>query len=569
MLDMVSVLSYSIISPLGDTAATNYAAVSQGRSGVKAWQEHWEIPGTFMASLFDEGLLAHVRKDGLTRLESLALASIHDAMSGMDLSPKRERTMLVLSTTKGNIELLGTDTASERVLPISSAVMIAKALRLTTTPIVVDNACVSGLSALILAQRLIETDACDRAIVCGVECQSKFIISGFQSLKAMSSGPCRPFDIDRMGLNLGEAVATMVLGRTAGCGWSLSKGAQRNDAYHLGSPSKEGLGAAMVLREVTDGVPLSDIGFINAHGTATLFNDQMESVAIERAGLSAVPVNGLKGCYGHTMGACGLVETIISMQALDHGVVLPTKGFAERGVSGKIKVSSEGVKEIKGQSFVKMLSGFGGCNVAVLMTKNRGNAEAILSLPSLRKTLHVQLSSARVMVNGKKLKTCSSGRQLLTELYKTYVGDYSRFYKMDMLSRLGFVATELLLRAEGKKSSEKGRSDRAIVFIGHSGSVVADKAFYDSIKDADNYFPSPERFVYTLPNIVTGEVAIRNHYHGETAYYSIPEKDDALIGQIVRSAFLDTATRSVIGGWLECGAEDEFEADIYLIEHNS
>ena len=134
-----------------------------------------------------------------------------------------------------------------------------------------------------------------------------------------------------------------------------------------------------------------------------------------------------------------------------------------------------------------------------------------------------------------------------------------------MLGRLGFIATELLLNAEGKERFVEN-SDHAVLFIGRSGSIVADKVYYKTIKDSKDYFPSPERFVYTLPNISTGEIAIRNHYHGETAYYSIAKKDESMINQIVRSAFLDTDTKSVVGGWLECEEENKFEADLYITE---
>lgn len=570
---MISVLSYSILSPLGNTAEENFKAVLQGKSSIRRWHGRWGIPTDFMASLFSDEQTVSVRQDGFSRVEAFAWASIKDAVAKGKITLSPKRTVLILSTTKGNIELLGTEYSRNRCLPISSAKLISEKLWLETEPIVVDNACISGLSALILAQRLIESNFYDQAIVCGVECQSKFIISGFQSLKAMSPEPCRPFDIERNGLNLGEAAATMILGKEGGCGWKLTRGAVRNDAFHLSAPAKDGIGAAMALKKVTKDIPIEDIAFINAHGTATLFNDQMESVAIERTGLSSVPVNGYKGCYGHTMGASGILETIVSMEALDHDVILPTKGFAELGVSGQVKVVGDKVLDVNDmssdtKSFVKMLSGFGGCNAAIMMTKdkhlNEDDAQSKREI-TLRQTHHMHLLPSSVELDGKKIDTESTGKQLLTDLYKKEVATYPRFYKMDMLSRLGFIATELLLKAEGKERFVDD-SNRAVIFIGRSGSIVADRAYYNTIKDPNDYYPSPERFVYTLPNISTGEIAIRNHYHGETAYYSIAKKDDSLINQIIHAAFLDSDTHSVIGGWLECEEENEFEADLYINE---
>ena len=106
----------------------------------------------------------------------------------------------------------------------------------------------------------------------------------------------------------------------------------------------------------------------------------------------------------------------------------------------------------------------------------------------------------------------------MTAIYKQYIDDYPKFYKMDSLSRLGFVATELLLNAEGQRK-DIPTEDRAVILFNRSSSIMADKKYLVSIKDPEDYFPSPSVFVYTLPNIVTGEIAMRNLYHGETSFY--------------------------------------------------
>ena len=142
----------------------------------------------------------------------------------------------------------------------------------------------------------------------------------------------------------------------------------RNDGFHISSPSNKGEGCYRALRSVLQRQDLDDIAFLNAHGTATLFNDEMESVAIDRAGLSELPVNSLKGYFGHTMGAAGVLETIISIRALDEGIILPTKGYENLGVSRKIMVTSQ-MMETGKRSFIKMMSGFGGCNAAMLFKR--------------------------------------------------------------------------------------------------------------------------------------------------------------------------------------------------------
>jgi 3-oxoacyl-[acyl-carrier-protein] synthase-1 len=114
--------------------------------------------------------------------------------------------------------------------------------------------------------------------------------------------------------------------------------------------------------------PADELAFINVHGTSTMYNDEMESAAIDRAGLLDVPVNSLKGYYGHTMGAAGVLETILSMAAVDDGCILGTRGYEELGVSHRVRVSGQHAATTK-QSFLKLLSGFGGCNAAMLFKK--------------------------------------------------------------------------------------------------------------------------------------------------------------------------------------------------------
>ena len=178
--------------------------------------------------------------------------------------------------------------------------------------------------------------------------------------------------------------------------------------------------------------------------------------------------------------------------------------------------------------------------------------------------MKVYINPETVMVNGKALAHQERGSALLTELYRAHIGDYPKFFKMDTLSKLGFVASELLLQAEGKPRFEPSE-DRAVVFFNRSASLQADTAYQATIQDPDNFFPSPAAFVYTLPNIVTGEIAIRNKYFGETSFMVLPDHDPQIMAQQLQHAFLDPMTTSVLGGWLDCTDEDHFEAELYII----
>ena len=547
---MIYKIADNILSPLGETTAQNYEAVKAGRS-----------------VNLTQGTVPFVRNEGLTRFEAMAVKSAKRAIQEAGIDSSGNNVVLILSTTKANIEVLSRSeecgVRSEDPGPAHAAKRIAEELGVVTNPIVVCNACISGVAAIILAQRLLEHRDYDYAIVCGADVLSEFTVSGFQSLKAVSEEPCRPFDMERLGLNLGEAAATMILTVDSGQ-WAIEAGAIRNDAFHISSPSKDGEGARLALEAIGAEAVKDSLAQINAHGTATMFNDQMESVAIERAGLNTVPVNSLKGYFGHTLGAAGILETIITMAALDDHTVLGTKGFEERGVSGKILLSSNNQTTDK-YRFVKMISGFGGGNAAIMASRMEvpiGAAVANSKLSTLNSQLKITPES--VMIDGKPLELQEKGGALLTETYKRYIGDYPKYYKMDVLCRLGFVASELLLKKTERRDDRE--DEMAIILFNHSSSIQADKNYQTSIADPDNYFPSPSAFVYTLPNIVTGEIAIRHHIQGETSFYILQEKDEQMMEKIIEASFADPGTRRILCGWIDAEDDDHFEAELKTIE---
>ncbi|MBR7013121.1 MAG: 3-oxoacyl-ACP synthase [Muribaculaceae bacterium] len=569
---MVYHIADNVTSPLGNTTEQNYLSVKSGNSALRYYENHWGLPEPFTAALFTAEQNQAMAIDNMTRFESLVIHSARQAIDQSGINVSAPNVVFVLGTTKGNIEELEDNRLVPSIYyPGDTAQRIALKLGFTTTPVVACNACISGVSAIILAMRLLEKGAYDYAVVCGADVQNKFTVSGFQSLKAVSQEPCRPFDLERLGLNLGEAAATLVLSsdRVAQQGdhWCIESGAVRNDAFHVSSPSKNGEGARLALCGTRADSVVGQLAFINAHGTATMFNDQMESVAIERAGLNDVPVNALKGYYGHTMGAAGVLETVISIRAAQDNMVLGTRGFSERGVSGKIRLSSQNQQTDK-ESFVKMISGFGGSNAALLVSK-----APILppddELPSdYTRTHHVVLTPDQLMVDGEQREIQPAEGDRITAIYKQMIGNYPKIYKMDMLSRLALVATELLLQAEGAERFTASE-DRAVVLFNHSSSIQADRAYLATIADKEGCFPSPSIFVYTLPNMATSEVAMRNLFHGETSLYILPCRDEKAMKQVIEASMLDKSTHSMITGWLDYEDNDHFIADISIIQNLS
>lgn len=412
---MVYKLADNIISPLGLSTTENYWAVKSGKSALRSHHNAFGLPEEFIGSMIDFRQIqqlwdtTHANKDqqkltaeGLTgsgvavnqpftRFEQLCILSILSCVPVRFLRDNSKMIKLFLSSTKGNVDLLQNNLYDEGYYLGRSATKISTYLGLKQPPIVVSNACISGVCAQIAAYRALEAGRCDYAIVVGCDLLSKFVISGFQSFKALSDTPCKPFDKERNGLNLGEAVGTILLGREShsfsGVGelapdgniaqsaWQIAATSNHNDANHISGPSRTGEGAFRVLSDLMRVADKEQLAFINLHGTATPYNDEMESIAIHRAGLDSVAVNGFKGYYGHTLGAAGVIESILSMAAVDDSCIPATLGFRESGTSFPLNLSAEN-RFTNRKSFIKILSGFGGSNAGILWRKGGVDANA-------------------------------------------------------------------------------------------------------------------------------------------------------------------------------------------------
>lgn len=348
---MIVKLSDSIISPLGKGTEENFRRVANCESMLTLHTDSDGLLQPYFASLFGKR----------STFTELCIAAVEDALKGCEVDPASPDVLFVVSTTKGNnLELY------------QSSKSVARHFGNPNDVIVVSNACTSGVCAQITAARMLSYLYCKTAIVVGCDVQTPFIISGFQSFKALSDEQCKPFDANRRGLNLGEAAAAIILHSVSSLSdgsWEYIGGGIHNDANHISGPSRTGEGSLRCLNDVKD-ESFANVAFINLHGTATLYNDDMESVAVNRAGLGEKPVNSLKGYYGHTMGAAGVLETLLSMKALEKGLVLGTRGLEKVGTVEPLNASSDN-RECQGSDFIKLLSGFGGVNAAVRWRLNR------------------------------------------------------------------------------------------------------------------------------------------------------------------------------------------------------
>ncbi len=368
----VYVVADNIFSPLGKNTFANMEALKQGRSGIQLHKTNIS-PEPFYASLFSP----EEKKDeeSITFFERIVINSALDAMRQIDFDPGNKKNGFILSSTKGNISLienLPDETIPEyRVSLNTSASIIADKLGFTSEPLVVSHACISGLLAIITGMRLIQSGMYENIVISGADLISSFIFSGFQSFQAIGPGPCKPFDADRDGISLGEAAATVILSANkTPDAVLLSGGSVSNDANHISGPSRTGeelfLAISRALKQA--GTRADEIDFISAHGTATRFNDEMEAKAFHLASLSEVPVNSLKGYYGHTLGAAGILESIVTIHSMKENIILPSFGFKTPGTEMPVNIVKE-LKQVKLNTCLKTASGFGGCNAAVVFMR--------------------------------------------------------------------------------------------------------------------------------------------------------------------------------------------------------
>ena len=374
----IFISSDNILSPIGLTTAENFQQLKQNVSGIKSHDDKNMLEQPFQAALFDDEsfFTNNNAQNNYTKFEKLLIASISNALANSSISATDKKTVLIISSTKGNISLLETEVPSEslnkRISLNTSAKLVASHFGFLNQPVIVSNACISGTLAILTGMRLIQSGQYEHAVVAGADVISRFVLSGFQSFQAISSSPCKPFDAARDGINLGEGAGTVILtsNKDHSSGVKVAGGSVSNDANHISGPSRTGEELNLAINKALNSAKLiaTDIDFISAHGTATIYNDEMEAKAITLAGMQSAPVNSLKGYYGHTLGAAGLIESIISFRSLKENLVIPTRGFENIGVTQPVNICST-LYESTLQNCLKTASGFGGCNAAMIFSK--------------------------------------------------------------------------------------------------------------------------------------------------------------------------------------------------------
>ena len=374
-------LSYNnIVSSLGFDSQMVVENISKEISGLALIQDNEIFTEPFYSSLISSEKLtetfSHLNQtEKYTRFEQMLLVSLKEVIETSGI-PLNERVGLIISTTKGNVNVLDANSLfpKERAYLGVLGRVVRDFFGFKNDAIVLSNACVSGILAVSVAKRYINQGKFDHVFIASGDLVTKFIVSGFNSFQALSTEPCRPYCKHRSGINIGEVAASVLVTSKADNlppeAVVILGDASCNDANHISGPSRTGEGLVRsVLSAVKEAdIKVNEIDYISAHGTATTFNDEMEAIAFNRLELSEVPLNSLKGYFGHTLGASGLLETIVGMHSLHQDTLFTSLGFSELGVSKTLNIITKTTsKELK--TFLKTASGFGGCNTAAIFQK--------------------------------------------------------------------------------------------------------------------------------------------------------------------------------------------------------
>jgi 3-oxoacyl-[acyl-carrier-protein] synthase-1/3-oxoacyl-[acyl-carrier-protein] synthase II len=333
--------------------------------------------------------------DALNRTTVLAVTAVAEALRQAAIRPEdlqRKKVGIALGTTIG-CSFLNEDYYRNwkegkarddgpifDYLSTNLAEQVQRILQVTGPRAVIANACASGTDAIGLALEWLRHDLCDIAIAGGADGLSRVACHGFSSLMLASKNPCRPFDADRDGLNLGEGAGVLIMERETSAvarqaaisGWVRGYGAA-GDAHHPTAPHPEGRGLqAAILQAVHDaGITLADIGFINAHGTGTPANDRAELTALAHLGFADrpdCPVVSTKGATGHTLGAAGGIEAVLTLCTLNAGTTFGSTGCITRDPALPLAVPT--AKEscrLSGRIGMSESLAFGGGNAAIIL----------------------------------------------------------------------------------------------------------------------------------------------------------------------------------------------------------
>lgn len=559
----VVVTGIGIISSIGKNLPETFESLVNKRSGIS----HISILDTIHKNEFllgeikltnDELVkIAAVDPDkAWTRTTLLGIVAANQAVADAGIVPD-STTALVSATTVGGMdssELYYKDFLSDAIHADfidthhagSSTEMIAENCGIAGIITTISTACSSALNAIMFGSRLIQSGKAERVIVGGTDALSKFTLNGFKTLMILDNELCRPLDASRSGLNLGEGAAYLVLesaelaikhGKKVYA--EVSGAANANDAHHQTASSDDGEGPYLAMKNALEsaGLEPSDIGYINAHGTGTENNDVTESKALIRIFKNNMPlISSTKAFTGHTLGASGVIESVISIIALNNEIAPPNINFTSAIVDTNIIPVTEIVK-IKGLKHVITNSfGFGGNDSSVIFSAFDGRKESLNKLSFTGEAVYItgtgcvspQNSLSDDFINEEVVEQNERFLQITAPKYRDYI-DPKKLRRMSKIIRMGMVSANVAMKDSGIEKPD------AIITGTGMGCQADTEKFLNQMIDDNEGLLAPTSFIQSTHNTVGGTIALhqKNHNYNITYVHRTFSFESALMDSIL------------------------------------
>lgn len=568
MAKVVVITGIGIISSIGNNLQETYNSLIENRTGIGKI----DILDTVRK---DEFLVGEIKLDhnelieiagvdselAWTRTALLGIIAAKQAIEDSEIDTG-QNTALVSATTVGGMdrsELYYKDFLSKAKHKNyidthhagNSTEMIAEQCGINGLITTISTACSSSLNSIMFGTRLIQSGKTKTAIVGGTDALSKFTLNGFNTLMILDREHCRPFDSSRLGLNLGEGAAYLVLEEKESAIAShkkvyaeVSGYANANDAYHQTASSDNGEGPFLAMQKAIKSANItpSEIAYINAHGTGTDNNDVTEGVAIKRLFIENIPpFSSTKAYTGHTLGAAGVIESVISILALNNKVAFPNINFKNIIEAIGIKPATN-VTELKKANHVLTNSfGFGGNDSSIVFSspkiaEDKKIFDSRLTSTTADKSVFIIgtgcVSPQNTIGNDTFLEDIVETESRFLEIIKP---NYCEFInpkllrRMSKIVRMGIVSSSMAMQDAGIEKPD------AILTGTGMGCQVDTEKFLNSMIENNEDLLTPTSFIQSTHNTVGGSIALgqKNHCYNLTYVHRTFSFESALLDSIM------------------------------------
>ena len=515
-----------IISAIGNDKAAVLQSLLDGRSGIVEMKHlhssHHELPVGEVQLSNDEmkAMLALPIEEQTSRTSLMGMLAVRQALAEAQLpetAPKNRRVVLISGTTVGGMDITeqyydSFATSDEHLDCLkkhdcgSSTEEIAAMFGISECT-TISTACSSAANALILGANLLKTGQADLVIAGGSEALTRFHLNGFNSLMILDHEPCRPFDAQRAGLNLGEGAAFVVMETEASArergaeihAWLTGYG-NACDAFHQTASSDNGEGAYRAMTEALEMAQLKpeDIDYVNAHGTGTPNNDLSESAALKRVFAEKMPlISSTKAFTGHTTSASGSIETVICLLAMQHHFV-PANLRWEHQIPDGITPTT-GVKDVTLKHVVCNAFGFGGNDSSLILSAIPVAGEesaAAISDDDIRVAAKVEITSEEAL------------------------GEIRNYVKPLEARRMGKIMKSSLLSS--LKAMEQAGIEKpdAIITATALGCLENSELLLNQLQEEGEVMLKPTYFMQSTHNTIGSGIAIFTKCHGYNVTYT-------------------------------------------------